>query len=246
VVRRRSAGRYALARWRANRRRAIRREWRLLLLLVGVLLGSLVAIAYTDGLGELIWAAIAGSMVTLAITYWAIGGDVTALAWAQGGWAEQWTEDELNKLESSWHVVHDVQRKHGNWDHIAVGPPGVFMFETKRSSTHVRVGKDTLVQGRLRIPASEFRRAAVDLRDALADNGRAPWIQAVVVIWAEFEQGFVQGDRVTYIRGEALVDWLEQQPSRLPPARIAPLAERIRQLALAPGSKPASAAARDT
>jgi hypothetical protein len=245
-MRRRAAGRYALDRWRANRRRAIRREWRLLLLLVGVLVGSLVAIAYTDGFSELIWAAVAGSMVTLAITYWAIGGDVTALAWAQGGWAEQWTEDELNKLESSWHVVHDVQRQHGNWDHIAVGPAGVFMFETKRSSTHVRVANDTLVQGRLRIPASEFRRAAVDLRDALADNGRAPWIQAVVVIWAEFEQGLVEGDRVTYIRGEALVDWLEYQPARLPPARIAPLAERISQLALAPRSKPASAAARET
>ncbi len=40
-----------------------------------------------------------------------------------------------------WHIVHDANLGHGNVDHIAIGPAGVFTVETKSHPGPVRVGK---------------------------------------------------------------------------------------------------------
>ena len=45
--------------------------------------------------------------------------------------------DELG--ETGWHVIHDAKLGAGNVDHIAVGPAGVFTFETKSNPGPIRV-----------------------------------------------------------------------------------------------------------
>lgn len=229
-MRRQHAGRSALSQWRANRRAAIRRDWRRLLVLVTLLIVSLTGIRFTDGAGALIWAGLAGGIITLVAIYWALGGDLAALAWAQGAWAERDTETELARLDASWHIEHDVPRDRGNWDHVAIGPPGVFMIETKRSERRIRVEGDALEQGRVRIPGAVFRGAAAGLHEAVINRGeRGLWVSAVVAVWGDFEQAIVEGDRVTYLAGERLVDWLRGQPVRLTDARVADLVTRVQR-----------------
>lgn len=47
--------------------------------------------------------------------------------------------DELTK--DGWRIVHDVSIGHGNVDHIAVGPAGLFTVETKSHPGPVRVAQ---------------------------------------------------------------------------------------------------------
>lgn len=137
-------------------------------------------------------------------------------------------------------MEHDVSRTWGNWDHIVVGRAGVFAIETKWTSTAATVEGDMLRFGRITYSGKSFRGAAKDLRDALASvTGVAPWVDSVVVIWGEFEQGFVQGDRVTFISGPKLADWLQgQEKMRYSEARSEELAKAVRTLADTSASTP--------
>jgi len=130
------------------------------------------------------------------------------------------------------HLEHDVPRKRGNWDHVAVGRAGVFVLETKWSSGSALVVGDELRFGNIPYAGVRFRRAAVELRDVLeAATGKAPWVTAVVVIWGDFEQEIVDGDRVTFVSGRLLHDWLGRQPPRLSEGRTQQLATAMRELA---------------
>jgi hypothetical protein len=52
--------------------------------------------------------------------------------WHDGAEGERKPEKVLNGLEPSGvRVVHDVQARHGNYDHIAVGSAGVFLLEAR-------------------------------------------------------------------------------------------------------------------
>ncbi|HEY1458203.1 MAG TPA: nuclease-related domain-containing protein [Solirubrobacteraceae bacterium] len=42
---------------------------------------------------------------------------------------------------SGWRVIHDASFGHGNVDHIAIGPGGIFSIETKSHPGPVRVGR---------------------------------------------------------------------------------------------------------
>jgi Nuclease-related domain len=76
--------------------------------------------------------------ICLAVVGWLIG-DVHSLFWLHGSQGEQWTAAELEDLGGDWSQVHDIVRNYGNWDHIVVGPSGVFLIDTKRLSTPARV-----------------------------------------------------------------------------------------------------------
>lgn len=47
-------------------------------------------------------------------------------------------------------------------------------------------------------------------------TGERVWVQAVVVIWGHFDEQPLDRDRVVFINGRALGDWLRRQPERLP------------------------------
>jgi hypothetical protein len=64
----------------------------------------------------------------------ALGFDARSLRWAWGAWGEQWTAEELAKLGSSWRAYHDIPDGRGNWDHVVVGPSGVFVIDSKHLS----------------------------------------------------------------------------------------------------------------
>jgi hypothetical protein len=190
------------------------------------------AIRFYDGLGELVWAGIIGGLVMTHVFVWTIGGDIGQLRWLRGVWGERQTEHELSKLGIEWQVVHDVPRTWGNWDHIAVSRAGVFAVETKWTSATAVVADDELRLGRIPYAGRSFRGAAAELSEILGTSaGRPPWVNSVVVIWGDFDQQIVDGERVTFVSGRQLNDWLCDQPTRLSEDRARVLANAVRVLA---------------
>jgi len=56
-------------------------------------------------------------------------------------------------------------------------------------------------------------------------------VQSVVAIWGDFPERLHKGDRVIYVAGEQLVEWLLQQPATLDQARRAALPDGVKHLA---------------
>lgn len=82
----------------------------------------------------------------------------SAALWEQGADGEAATAEALALLPGeSWTVLHDLRwpgRKHANIDHVVVGPPGVFVIDTKNWTGDVAVHDGVLRQnGRARATA---------------------------------------------------------------------------------------------
>ncbi len=133
-------------------------------------------------------------------------------------------------LRAGWFIAHDLDRGRFNIDHLLVGPAGVFVLETKNlhGSVVVRGDQATLTRpGRERPDyqgswwAREGRSHAADANSFFRQRVQVrPWVTAVVVLWADFPQRQYAGDKVTFVHGDDLVTWLQDQPERLKPDQI--------------------------
>ena len=140
-------------------------------------------------------------------------------------------------LKEGWRVVHNVETKRGNRDHILVGPAGLFLLDSKHLGGHVTIDGDVVCVERVDHPedsyraermAGALRRDAARLHDELADKGAGTaWVQAVVVIWSPFEAAAVAGDRIHFVHGPRLLSWLRDQPHRCDQQRIDALATLV-------------------
>jgi Nuclease-related domain len=166
---------------------------------------------------------------SLALFWWVI---TEALApdhirrWQRGAWGEQMTASELKPLRKrGWIVRHDIQTRHGNHDHIAIGR-GVYLLETK----YLTDSEMTLEPGGLRIrridqPTDDYLMDG--LTELMERRGRALWrslrqatqrsiyVHPVVVLWGRFEPEVAHVRKVTYVHGNHLARWLESQPHEL-------------------------------
>ena len=75
----------------------------------------------------------------LVVPFWIVSlllvGRPSAAAWARGADAEAWTSTSLrHALGRDYVVINDTQLHSMNIDHVAIGPAGVFVIETKWSS----------------------------------------------------------------------------------------------------------------
>lgn len=217
-----------MAEFRRSRRTAMRAAWLdwtgLALLLGAALLGAFLA----DGTLQVISAWMAGFTMAVAVFGWMIGGHVSSLPWIWGATGERQTAAQLERLPEGWHVVHDIRDGRGNWDHIVVGPAGVFAIDSKWFGREARVADDALSSGRIRERGIAHRSRAYRLNEALArEIGSAPWVQAVVAVWGDFPQGVLEEQKVVYLDAARLVDWLQARPPSL-------TAERVERIAGAP------------
>jgi Nuclease-related domain len=146
--------------------------------------------------------------------------------WLRGAQGERMTERALRPLRrSGWSFVHDVDTNRGNRDHVAVGPAGVFLIETKRPDGAVCVDGDQLRVQRLDDPDQHYtidrlgariRAEAARLSEELAAaTGHRCWVQPVVVLWAPFAQRTLERNRVTYLQGDELAAWLRSRARTL-------------------------------
>jgi hypothetical protein len=119
-------------------------------------------------------------------------------------------------------------------DHLAVGPAGVFVLDSKAWSGVVTVDSDGatitprddpdaawVARGQHRAAARTAARATRAL--AAAVGLTVPAAQYVVVVWGTFPQGVAASGGVTHVAGEQLHDWMLGQRSCLTRAELAVL-----------------------
>lgn len=142
-----------------------------------------------------------------------------AANWRRGVEGEQSTGAQLEKLAAQgWQTVHDRALKKSNVDHVLVGPGGVFAIDSKNLSSRIEV-----IDGVLHTDGFANQRLARNARGIAAQinatiKAATPhnvWVEAVLVLWGDFEQNYAQGDRITYVAGETLTPWLHSRETVL-------------------------------
>jgi Holliday junction resolvase-like predicted endonuclease len=133
------------------------------------------------------------------------------LRWRKGAQAEEAVGETLNELRrEGWVLMHDIERVgEGNIDHIASGPDGVFLVETKAR----RYEEAHLVKA---------KRQAARLHDELG-----VWVTPVICLHTRKAKPF-RTHGVWVVPHERLLDWLREQHNQ-PVAfeRLARFADRV-------------------
>jgi hypothetical protein len=139
---------------------------------------------------------------------------------------ERRTVRALKALEpQGWRAFHDRDAEYGSFDHVVVGPAGVFVLETKALKGDVAYGQGGLAVHFPEMPRDDvtfraleraMRSTAARLQRKIEDEARVETlVQPVVVIWGEFAEGVASGGRVAYVAGNRLVEWLASRESSL-------------------------------
>jgi len=195
------------------------------LFLAGPIIVAVIALAAWRDTNP--WWFFAGGMVggTVMAAMYTLDPPQHIANWGVGEKGERRTAKTLRPLlRSGWTVEHDIQRRYENFDHVLVGPPGVFLLETK-----VRIGTLSVEEGALTIRywddpdevitlphlrAQMLRRAKALRATHQFKRSVRRWVTPVVVIWGHFPDRFVEDGGVIYIHGDDLVEWL--RPPRAP------------------------------
>lgn len=157
--------------------------------------------------------------------------------WQSGSWGEVATAKALRKLEpDGWVVLHDLPAGRGNVDHIAVGPGGVYLLDSKRLGGSVTVDGNGVTVRRFDDPDLSYQHsgsghilslARQTHQRVLASTRIKTWVTPVMVLWAEFPQRVAQ-DRCVYVHGDELVAWLRARPQTIAPSRVHQVAQAVR------------------
>lgn len=144
--------------------------------------------------------------------------------WQEGAYGESATAKELEKLPSGWEVLHDLRNGDYNFDHVVIGPPGVFLLNSKWSSFHLQTvngglvgvhpddGSVTMALSRV---VSQAKRDAVDLKKTIeARAGQRLWVNPVIVWWGRYDDGGRTVDGVAFVRGDELVKRIVALPGK--------------------------------
>ncbi|HST17915.1 MAG TPA: nuclease-related domain-containing protein [Gaiellaceae bacterium] len=211
------AGRSAEREFSRRRRQNIRDAWGFWLLAsIGVIAFAGWSVVATPVAGRLL-AGVSGAFLGVMFVLWALGGHVSAFHWWVGAQGERDTAREIERLGDEWHCEHDLEHDYGNWDHVLVGPAGVFLLDSKVLHNTGAAGRDALSAGRLRYAGAGFRSGARRVKLGIEERlgSRAPWVQAVVVVWGDFPQGYYEEQDVVYLSAGRLVPWLSGLPEKL-------------------------------
>jgi hypothetical protein len=156
-----------------------------------------------------------------------------ALAWRQGAVGERCTARLLDPLERhGWAILHDlaVPSSRADLDHLAIGPGGVFVIDSKQYSGRLQLDSS----GRLwhgRYPLAPTLRAvsfeADQAAQVLPDPGVAV-LPIVAVHGAQVPLGKVVTDGVPVVAARQLPSMLRQLPAVLGPERVTGLADQAR------------------
>jgi hypothetical protein len=156
-----------------------------------------------------------------------------AVAWRRGAAGERRTARLLGQLERhGWEVLHDlaVPGSRANLDHLAIGPGGVFVIDSKQYRGRLQLDPT----GRLwhgRYPLAPTLRAvsfeADQAAQVLPDPGVAV-VPIVAVHGAQVPWGKLVVAGVTVVPARRLPSILRQLPTVLSPERVAGLADQAR------------------
>lgn len=178
-----------------------------LLLIVSIAAMVLNLLLNADNLGLTIVLSFGVGFVSAVAILAAVIDPPGVYAKRMGLVGEVNTATALKSLElEGWGVTHDRFTKYSNIDHVVVGGAGVFVIESKNLSGVIKPS---------RTHARQVRSEAFAVSAHLKSFKRGvPWVHGIVVYWGEFPQGVVEGDRMTYVAGERLADWLRARPAK--------------------------------
>ncbi len=236
-----AAGEYAQRRYERGLRSWRAKNRRLFAIFFGplALTGAIVLV-----LGGHAFAWCAGAVSGISLGAWITLREEPPFyieRWLQGAEGERKTAKALKPLQRSGllHVVHDIQTRYGNYDHVVVSEAGVFLLETKNLNgivvrrdgvPHLLRWHDPDAHAPLKRIRSHVLSAAVQLKhDIEQRTGHCPWVQAVIVFWADFPEGIAEHGRCVYVHGTRLRAWLEGQQSKMSAASAERIASAIRR-----------------
>ena len=177
------------------------------------------------GLQGLVAGVVAGAGFAMLYHWCVIASGATA--GTMGNAAEEWTDSELRRLRSKgWrHVNHLVIKpEFGDIDHVAVGPDGVIVIETKWRSHEEDVDElSNWMTGALK-QAQRNRHQVVQLLN-WQHSDHPLLVQALVVLWgpdvSHDSAEAILADGVNVTAGESLRDDLAALADmRLSPAEV--------------------------
>jgi len=168
-------------------------------------------------------------------------------AWRSGYEGERKTARVLAPLRRSECVLfHDLpdrrteRHMEGNVDHVVVAPWGVFLLDSKMLGGSANVEGDVVRVQRLDDETDEYsldrlasgmRGKAVRLKEDIEVTASVKVnVTAVVVLWCPFEAGAVTINRVTYVGGDKLANWIRDSRRKAAPAGLMD-AERVARIA---------------
>jgi hypothetical protein len=212
------AGRYPRSLVRQRHRQYIRAHWNRLLtvFIVGLALAGLVAFlpAWTRGFIWGIWLASVIWFIAVLVMQGA-GTSPTMM----GASAEQWTAHEMRRLRrKGWRVTSHVRpwSYGGDVDHLAVGPGGAVVIESKWVSDPETLEQDDRVQRDRKSLAKSANRIRGILRRQLQG---AP-IRSALVYWGAVRttDSFrsIPNDDPQVLIGSEFPSWLKEVVSPMP------------------------------
>lgn len=221
------AGRRALGearRLRAERQRAI--GWRYIPgIVIYCLFATVFIVWFAWSVGpSAAWFACGVAVGTSLLIVWITADSVGASRHEIAGYAEQWTEHEIRRLRrSGWRVVSNIPFEKCDVDHVAIGPAGVVVLETKWTDGSLFTKRGSLSGFGVKA-LDQVEANATKIERVLAQGGYSAGVTGCqVVVWGSKVPGEplrVAGRRGSVIAGHRLADFLTSKPTRLKQADI--------------------------
>jgi Nuclease-related domain len=234
------AGGFARQRFRHRRRVWRRRHWWAFPLVAIVPIGvelPIALLAHTRHSGFWVGVGLGAGVAAAMVLFDSPPARIER--WRSGADGERATARKLRPLLArGWTPFNDVETDHGNIDHVLVGPAGAFLLESKRLAGRVQVDTGKLVVRWHEDPedgyendsiASRAKGAAFDLHSRLDTPSPGPWVHAVIVLWADFDQRSIERDKVAWVRGEQLATVLATRPIKYSGVALEQLTSATRQ-----------------
>jgi len=156
----------------------------------------------------------------LACLAWMVHVLSGAHGWTLGKLGEEATAEAVSSRKQrgkGWRLINGLYlARHGDIDHILVGPGGVFAIESKWTSNPCRVEQGSIVGLLGREPVAQARDGARKM-ERLLRHGPQQFdvaVQPVVVLWGpgglRLDQGWTTVDGVLVCEGRRQRSWLRQ------------------------------------
>jgi hypothetical protein len=201
-----------------------------------------LGLARAGGLGRGAAAGAAGAGFLVGLAAW-LGLAPDSQSWRRGAAGERDTARLLEQLpRRRWRVWHDllIPGSQANIDHLAIGPTGVWVIDSKVTGAAVRARPWGVKFGTRRLDTTSTRWESQVVSDRLGVPVRT--VVAVHASRMEGRRGRAAGVRV--IPAEMLVPWLRRRLGRrrLGRREVERLSARVDRALLGPGDSRVRAA----
>ncbi len=156
--------------------------------------------------------------------YW----PTTVRAYTKGARGEEAVAAELNRIDGITHLYHGIQlANHEDIDHIALGPKGFYLIETKNWSGNIDLFDNQITingQRPRRDPIAQLRAMSQALSQTFPN---LPKVKPILCFVGQLMPQQIEIDEITLLSHDQLQSWFESQPEILTPTQIAPIAHTL-------------------